>query len=165
VCVAATSIGVGDRRRQVHHYQRAGYPLTKAQKARLQRLQARLVIAKAHEAEIAAIWKRFRVKELNAAANVYSRNLPTLADRIARTPSKDRFDMIAKARIIEIDPDVDEVCAGIGESNRTGLRPPVRARGSLMTITRTLVSEAASLATLDLFLSTVAIWSAIICGA
>ena len=93
-----------------------GFPLTAKQKARLARVEARLPIALAYEAEVAAIEKRFRVKELDAAAQVPSRRLGPLAARIADTPSQDRHDMLAKARICEIDPDVAEVSEDIAMS-------------------------------------------------
>ncbi|UPJ63511.1 hypothetical protein [Bradyrhizobium sp. 191] len=93
-----------------------GFPLTAKQKARLARVEARLPIALAYEAEVAAIEKRFRVKELDAAAQVPSRRLGPLAARITDTPSRDRYDMLAKARICELDPDMAEVSEDIAMS-------------------------------------------------
>jgi hypothetical protein len=87
----------------------AGFPLTPKQKARLARVEARLPLARAYEAECAAVEKRFRVKELDAAAQVPSRKLEPLALRIAALPSENRQDLLAKARLCELDPDVSSV--------------------------------------------------------
>ena len=65
---------------------------------------------------MAAIEKRPQVKELDAAAQVSFRWLLPLALRIAGLPSRDRHDMLAKARICEIDPDMAEVSEGIALS-------------------------------------------------
>jgi hypothetical protein len=93
-----------------------GFPLTKRQKAQLARVKARLPMALAYEAELAAIEKRHRVDDLDAAAQNHARKLGPLALRIASLQSRDRFDMLAKARICEIDPDMDEVTGDIGRS-------------------------------------------------
>lgn len=95
---------------------KAGFPLTKKQKAQLARVEARLPLAVAYETEWAAVQKRLRVKELEEAAQVPSRRLRPLAARIAETPSKDRQDMLAKARVCEIDPDMAEVAEDIAMS-------------------------------------------------
>ena len=94
----------------------AGFPLTKKQKAQLARVEARLPLALAYETEWAAVQKRLRVKELEEAVQVPSRKLGPLAARIAETPSKDRQDMLAKARVCEIDPDMAEVAEDIAMS-------------------------------------------------
>jgi hypothetical protein len=93
-----------------------GFPLTREQKARLARVEARLPIAQAYEAELAALRKRFKVDELDAASQVPSRKLRPLALRIAEMPSKDRHDMLAKVRIRELDGDMAEVSEEIGMS-------------------------------------------------
>jgi hypothetical protein len=92
------------------------FPLTARQKAQLARVQARLPLALAYEAELAAIQKRLRVKELDDAVNIPSSKLGPLALRIASLESRDRHDMLAKARICEIDPDMDEVSGDIANS-------------------------------------------------
>jgi hypothetical protein len=101
---------------QVFTISKAGFPLTKKQKAELARVEARLPVAIAYEAEWAAIQKRLRLKELDKAAQVHSSKLGPLAARIAETRSKDRQDMIAKVRICEIDPDIAEVSEDIAMS-------------------------------------------------
>jgi hypothetical protein len=93
-----------------------GFPLTKKQKAQLARVEARLPLALAYETDWAAVQKRSRVKELEEAVQVPSRKLGPLAARIAKTPSKDRQDMLAKARVCEIDPDMAEVAEDIAMS-------------------------------------------------
>jgi hypothetical protein len=106
----------GDRKNRILIMREKGFPLTAKQKARLARVEARLPIALAYEAQVAEIEKQFRVKELDAAAQVPSRKLGPLAARIAETPSRDRYDMLAKARICEIDPDMAEVSEDIAMS-------------------------------------------------
>jgi hypothetical protein len=93
-----------------------GFPLTARQKVQLARVKSRLAMALAYEAELAAIKKRYRVDELDAAAQVPSSKLGPMALRIASLQSRDRYDMLAKARICEIDPDMDEVTGDIGRS-------------------------------------------------
>jgi hypothetical protein len=92
------------------------FPLSKKQRARLARLEAKLPVALAYEAKCDALHTRFRVDELDEAARVPSSKLGTLAAKIADTPSQDRNDLLAKARIIELDPDMAEVSEDIGLS-------------------------------------------------
>ncbi|KRQ92377.1 hypothetical protein [Bradyrhizobium valentinum] len=106
----AVKVEGSGKNKTVVHSER-GFPLTVKQEALLKRLEKRLPLALAYEAEVAAIRKRFRVDELDAAAQVPSRKLGPLAGRIADTPSRDRYDMLAKVRICEIDPDM----AGVSE--------------------------------------------------
>ena len=73
-------------------------------------------IALAYEAKCEAIYKRFKVDELDDAAQIPSAKLGPLAARIASLPSRDRSDLLAKARICEIDPDMVEVSEDIGLS-------------------------------------------------
>ena len=96
-------------------------PLTGAQRAQLTRLEARLPIALAYEAQCIANAKRLRVNELNRAASVLSDKLPPLMQRLTDTPAQSRADLLAKARIFEIDPDMaksDELGVSIARDVR-----------------------------------------------
>lgn len=94
----------------------AGFPLTDKQKARLHRLEAKLPLAVAYEAKCDAVHQRLKVDELCDAAHIPSSKLGPLAGKIADLPSQDRADMLAKAKIIQIDPDMAEVSEDIGLS-------------------------------------------------
>jgi hypothetical protein len=83
-------------------------PLTRAQRAQLARLEARLPIALAYEAQCAANAKRLRINELRRATNALSDKLPPLMQRLTDVPARSRTDLLAKARIFEIDPDMAE---------------------------------------------------------
>jgi len=84
------------------------FPLTRAQRAQLARLEARLPIALAYEAQCAANTKRLRVNELHRAAKVQSDMLTPMMQRLTDMAAQSRTDLLAKARIFEIDPDMAE---------------------------------------------------------
>jgi len=79
-------------------------------------VQARLPLALAYEAELAAIQKRLRVKELGRCCEypVVEAGSAGTAHCVPRVSG--RHDMLAKARICEIDPDMDEVSGDIANS-------------------------------------------------
>jgi hypothetical protein len=63
-------------------------------------------LALAYEAGCEAVSKRFKVKELDAAALAPSSKLSALADRLSDTPAKSREDLLEKVRVYELDPDI-----------------------------------------------------------
>jgi hypothetical protein len=83
-----------------------GFPLTPKQRARLKRLEAKLSLALAHERKCDAVAKRFKLRELDAAAQVHSSKLNKLAAQLTDLPSRNRQDLLAKVRIYELDPDL-----------------------------------------------------------
>jgi hypothetical protein len=87
------------------------FPLTAKQKAHLARLERRLPIARAREAAIAKIDARFRVRDLERAAGDVSVKLMKLASKLTDTPSKTRDDILAKARVFQLDR---EICEELG---------------------------------------------------
>jgi hypothetical protein len=83
-----------------------GFPLKPKQRARLKRIEAMLPLALAHEAKCAAVTKRFKLRELDAAAAVCSSKLNKLGARLTDLPARTRQDLLAKVRIYELDPDM-----------------------------------------------------------
>jgi hypothetical protein len=91
-------------------------PLTKKEAARLARLEAKLRVAIAYEAKCDAMHQQFKVDELDDAAQIPSSKLGPLAGKIADLPSRDRADLLAKAKIIELDPDMVDATERMGLS-------------------------------------------------
>jgi hypothetical protein len=72
------------------------FPLSAKQQRRIERLEARLTLAEAHEAKCNAIKRDFKLRELERAASVADGRQSILVTRLARLCARTRDDLLAK---------------------------------------------------------------------